>query len=333
MKPPVNFSSFLGNARIVDILGRAIRQGRLPHAMIFAGPSGVGKRTLALLLAQFLNCLSPQDDEPCSNCASCRKIVSGSHPDVRVIQPDGAYIKVDQVREMIGEIAYQPFEGRYRMVILDGAEQMKQEAANSLLKTLEEPPSPTIIILVTTNPYLLLGTIRSRSRMLQFGGIPQDRIESHLMSIEGRKAEEARMAAVFSNGSLGIALSLDPDRYRELRTQALSFVSLLIKRGRFAEVSRLAAAVSKEKELFPAWVEAVTTLLQEVYFAIVAPQRLARSDVAGEIDALARIASRSFIVSAIESLKQLRFAVQLNANRPLALEALFLESLQANERN
>jgi DNA polymerase-3 subunit delta' len=146
------WDSFLGNAHILDVLQRAVKKNRLPHAMIFSGPPSVGKRTLGNLLAQRLDCLNDAIDGACGVCGSCRKIISGAHPDVREIQPDGANIKIDQIRNLVNEIAYQPFEARYRVAILDSADKMNKEAGNCLLRTLEEPVSRTILILVTTVP-------------------------------------------------------------------------------------------------------------------------------------------------------------------------------------
>jgi len=327
MKTPLNFQSFVGNRHVVEILRRAVKQERLPHALIFAGPPGVGKRTLAELLAQRLNCLQPKDQEACCACISCRKIMAGTHPDVRVVRPEGTVIRIEQVRDMIREIAYQPFEGRYRVVILDPADQMKQEAANCLLKTLEEPPSRSILILITSKPYLLLGTIRSRARVLQLGPLAADVIENHLVVQEGRTLEDARLATALSNGSLSAALACDVSRHREIRGTALRFVSLLLRKGSFAEVSTLAANETKEKEPFQAWIELAQTLLQDVYCAKVAPRRMGQPEIAGELTALAQATPRAAVVAAIEALQQLREAVPLNVNRQLALEALFLSEI------
>jgi DNA polymerase-3 subunit delta' len=324
MKPPLTFHSFMGNRRVVEILRRAVDQGRLPHALIFAGPAGVGKCTLASLLAQHLNCLHPENGEACQSCNSCRKILNDAHPDVRIISPDGAYIKIDQLRALIDEIAYQPFEGRYRVAILDGADQMRVEAANCLLKTLEEPASRSILILVTTKPYLLLRTIRSRSRMLQFGLIDEAAIEAHLVNQAGRSPEDARLASALSNGSLGAALAFDADRSRDTRLQALRFISLLLGQGRFAQASALAAGIAKDKELFQSWVEITGMLLQDVYYAQVAPARMSQRDIVGELNGLAQSASHTAVVAAIQAVKNLKAALQQNVNRQLALEALFL---------
>lgn len=324
MVSPLDFSSFIGNRRVVEILRRALDQERLPHALIFAGPPGVGKKTLALILARHLNCLRPINGEACNACSGCRRIIAGTHPDVRIVEPEGAYIKIDRVRALIGEIAFQPFEARYRVAILDGADQMRQEAANCLLKTLEEPPSRSVLVLVTAKPYLLLETIRSRSRMLQFGPIAEGLIEEFLVGSQGRAPEDARLAAVLSNGSLGAALAFDVERNRETRRQALRFVSLLLQRGSFGRASALIAGVVKDKESFPEWVEMTALLLQDLYYAQTAPGRVGERDMAAELNDLAQSASHASVVAAIDAVKRLKAALQQNVNRQLALEAMFL---------
>jgi DNA polymerase-3 subunit delta' len=325
MTSVVSFDSFVGNRRVLEILRRAIDRERLPHALIFAGPQGVGKKTLALLLAQNLNCLHPRDGMACGSCGSCRKIRVGTHPDVRMIEPDGAFIKIDQVRALIEEIAFQPFEGHYRFAILNGADQMRQEGANCLLKTLEEPASQSFLILVTAKPYSLLGTIRSRARLLQFGPIPENLIEEYLVQQAARTREDARLAAVLINGSLGTALALDVAENRELRRQALRFISLLLRGESFAQGSALAAGIAKDKESFPSWLEIAATLLQDVYYAQISPERMRQVDIAAELKDLARAASHQQVVAAIESFKDLRATLPLNLNRQIALEALLLQ--------
>lgn len=349
----LNLDSFMGNRRAVEILRRAVERDRLPHALMFAGPDGVGKATLSVLLAQVVNCPASPIGEACGACPTCRRImavlqarslecltskgsvrcgacrncktIAGQHPDVRFIRPEEkSTISIRQVRAMIDEVSFQPFEAKCRVMILDPADQMRPEAMNSLLKTLEEPPSQTIIILVTTNPFLLPVTIRSRARTLQFSGIPQDQIERYLTEEAGRMAQEARIAAAFSNGSLGSALSFDTTQFREARSQALRFVSLLLERGSFAEVSRLAAAVAKDKEGFQLWVEAVGGVLQDVYYARIAPARIGQRDIMEELTRLAESTSKGAVVSAIAALKRLKSGLTFNLNRQLAVESLFL---------
>jgi len=352
MKYPIGLNTFLGNARAVEILRRAIKQDRLPHAMIFAGPAGVGKCTLALLIAQYLNCLAPLTNGPCGECTVCNRIMAviesrhlecqtlkgegfcGScsnckirtkrHPDIRLIEPEKTTIGIDQIRSLIEEIAFQPLEARYRVVVLDPAEQMRQEAHNSLLKTLEEPPSRTIIILVTTNPYMLLETIRSRSRMLQFGEIPQDQIERYLIKTEGRSVEDAGLAAALSGGSLATALNFNTAEYQDIRKQALQFVILLLKRGTFAEASAIASQVTKEKSFFQLWIESVATLLQDVYYVAKASERVGHRDLLAKLQEISGNSTDSAVLRNINAFRKLRGELQYNVNRQLALEAMFI---------
>ena len=354
MRSPIGLDTFIGNVRAVEILKRAIEQDRLPHAMIFAGPNGVGKCTLALLVARYLNCLSPKNNDACGQCSPCQRILAvlesrylacekgdsfcGSclscktrtkrHPDIRLIEPEKTTISIDQVREVIGEIAYQPLEARYRVVILDPAEQMRLEAHNSLLKTLEEPASRTVMILVTTNPYMLLETIRSRSRMLHFGEIPQEQIERHLVRAIGRSPDEARFAAALSKGSLADALDFNTNEYREIREQALHFVSLLLKKGRFMDASAVAAKVAKDKHFFQLWMESVAALLQDIYYSGIAVERVGQLDMLEAMKELNRTVKHSMLIRAIEAVQKLKSNLQYNVNRQIALEALFVELIR-----
>jgi DNA polymerase III subunit delta' len=350
MRNMVALRNFIGNAGAVEILKRAIQQDRLPHAMIFAGPAGIGKCTLALLLAQRLNCLSPVNDEACDHCSACTRIRAviesrglpclslksgfcGScpnclirikcHPDIRLIEPEKTTIGIDQIREMINEIMFQPFEAKFRVVILDPAEQMRAEAHNSLLKTLEEPASRTIIILVTTNPYMLLETIRSRSRLLQFGEILQDQIVQHLIN-EGRPADEARISAALSGGSLATALAFNSQEYREVREKALHFLELVLNKGGFSEASSIAAEITKDKQLFRLWADSMEALLQDIYYASTAPERIGQRDLIHRLQQMARAVPRSFVVSVIDAVRKLKSELQYNVNRQIALEAMFL---------
>lgn len=353
MRPPVSLQTFLGNARAVEILTRAIEQDRLPHAMIFSGPEGVGKCTLALLVAQYLNCPSPAPNGPCDSCSTCKRIRAvlecrylkcespkedgfcGScpacrirtrrHPDIHLVEPDGKNIRIEQVRELIGEIAFQPVEARYRVVILDPAEKMSAPAHHSLLKTLEEPPSRTVIVLVTTNPYMLLETIRSRSRMLQFGEIPQNQIEQHLVDHEGRTAEEARLAAALSGGSMAAALDFNTKEYLDMRKQALQFITLILRRGRFSDASALAAQVGKDKQSFPLWIESVTALLRDIYYAGWAAERVGQRDLLETIEALSQTVPHAALLRTIEKIRTLKSQLSYNVNRQIALEALFVD--------
>jgi DNA polymerase-3 subunit delta' len=348
----IDMDSFIGNRSAIVILKRAIELDRFPHAVILSGPVGVGKCTLAILLAQQLNCPSPSPAGACGICTVCRRIMaihqgryleclsskgesfcgscanckikSARHPDVRLIEPEKTTISIEQVRRLIGEIAFQPFEARYRVVIFDPAEQMRTEAHNSLLKTLEEPASRTILILVTPKPHALPATILSRSRLVPFGSIPQEQIERYLTEQAGRSPEESRLAAALSGGSLRLALDFNSSKFRDQREKALRFVSLILGHRGFSEGSSLAADVAKDKESFLLWLESASALLQDIFYLQVAPQRAGQRDLMPKLSALAEATPHTEVVSALKGIQKLRAGLQFNVNRQIALEALLL---------
>jgi DNA polymerase III subunit delta' len=352
MSSITRFNDFIGNPRVVQILRRAIEQDRLPHAMIFAGPAGVGKCTLALLVAQYLNCPTPVDDDACGVCPVCRRITaviesrrlvcekgadacgncsacrirSAKHPDIHLVEPEKTTIGIDQVRKMIGEIAFQPLEARYRVVILDPADKMSMEAHNSLLKTMEEPPSRTVIILVTTNPYLLLETIRSRSRMLHFGEIAQDKIARHLVRSRRMSDKDARLAAALCGGSLASALDFNAEAFRETREEAFRFISLLLTKGKFMDASAIAAKITKDRNTFLLWLESAEALLQDIYYVDIADDRVGQHDMIERMKQLRRKTTRSTLVQALDAIGELKAGLKLNVNRQIALEAMFLST-------
>ena len=348
-------NTFIGNSRAVNILKKAIEQDRLPHAMIFAGPPGVGKCTLALLTAQALNCLTPQNGNACGQCASCRRImayvesrhkecVKGEnaacgvcpvcqarnrrHPDIRLIEPEKkTAISIDQIRDIIAETAFQPFEARYRVAILDPADLMRAEAQNSLLKTLEEPPSRTVMILIATNPHLLLETIRSRARILPFGEIPSEQIVRYLTQNEGKSEPDAILAAALSGGSLGAAMEFDTAEYRDARESALEFVMLLLNRGSFTSASAIVAGITKDKkdkDAFLTWIESASAILRDIYYSGITDDRVGQRDIIQKLRALRQKTRHSLLIRAIEAMGKLKADLHYNVNRQIALEALFI---------
>jgi DNA polymerase-3 subunit delta' len=215
------FREIAGHRHLLDLLAGAASRGTLPPSLIFAGPEGVGKRQAALALAALVNCLTPAERDGCGTCAACTRIARGVHADVLVIEPgDTGYIKVDQVRDAIERAAYRPFEGRRRVVIVDGADAMLAEAQNALLKTLEEPPSASMFVLVTSRPDMLLPTVRSRCQHLRFGRLPTDDIARVLIDGHGYSSADAHAAASAADGSLGVALEGGSDAFAEARDSA-----------------------------------------------------------------------------------------------------------------
>jgi DNA polymerase-3 subunit delta' len=204
----------IGNDGIRARLWRAADDGRLHHCYVFEGPDGVGKRTTALRFALYLNCLS--EHRPCGACPVCRQILAGSHPDVLIVGPDPEratrVITAEQARGIIHSLQLQRHSARRRVVIVDPADAFTEEAANALLKTLEEPPPGTQFILVTARVGALLQTVRSRSQRVRFGPVPRVELEAWLVA---RGLDRA--LAVEADGSPGVALRLAEGEAAERR--------------------------------------------------------------------------------------------------------------------
>src|SRR5688572_21351722 len=234
----VAFDSVVGHDRVRELLARAIRGGRLPPALLLTGPDGVGKRTLALAAARALVCEKALG-EPCEQCPACSRAARGIHPDVLLIEPETATIKIEQVRDMAREVLALPFEGRSRAFVLDEAHVMTEQASNALLKSLEEPPATSHVFLVTASPQALLPTIRSRCQTLRLGPLPPTLLESYLRERADLSAEEASLRAALSGGSIGAALAFDSEAYRSSRNDLLQFLERAATAG---AVERMEAA-------------------------------------------------------------------------------------------
>jgi DNA polymerase-3 subunit delta' len=233
------FRDIVGHRRLLDLVAAAATRASLPPSLIFAGPDGVGKRMAALALAQLVNCPTPvapssgtragargatvevSSHDACGVCPTCTRIARLVHADVLVVEPgDTGVIKVDQVREVIERTAYRPFEGRRRVVIIDDADAMLPEAQNALLKTLEEPPSASMFVLVTARPDELLPTVRSRCQRLRFGRLSAHDIAAVLMQAHEYSSTDAYAAASAADGSIGLALEGGSDALVEAREAA-----------------------------------------------------------------------------------------------------------------
>jgi DNA polymerase-3 subunit delta' len=238
----VSFSSLIGHHAAVDLLRRAVAEQRVPQSLLIAGPEGIGKGTLALALAQAVNCRRPENGDGCGTCTNCRRIASGQFSDVtRLELGDEASIKIRAVRERVIEpIAYRPFEGARRVSIIDPADAMTREAQDALLKTLEEPPSAALLILVSAYPDTLLPTIQSRCRRLRLGVLSDDDVMRVLVEREGIPAPQARALAAASGGRVAAALAARSGTFEADRDAAWSF--LAAQRGALA--GRLKAAAS-----------------------------------------------------------------------------------------
>lgn len=223
------FHDIAGNSRVKKILKLSLRRQRVPNSMLFCGPQGVGKRNAALTLAKALNCLEKTDDA-CEECLHCRAIQGGNFPDVIEIVAAGDFIKIDQM-PIVKQLAYlKPMSGRRRVFLVDEAEKMNEESANSILKVLEEPPLFTHIILITDNPAFILQTVKSRCQVLSFSPVSKDEIEQALRD-RGYEEEKARIMALLVRGNLEQALGLEWEEIQRRRQEAWELFQALISRG------------------------------------------------------------------------------------------------------
>src|ERR1051325_775256 len=233
------FSTLSGNDEVKETLRRLLSNGRLPGSLLFTGEAGVGKKLFALELAKALNCRNRQGVEGCDECSSCKRIsrstfppfgdddedkarmVWSEHADVAMVRPYKQIIRVGPIRELEREANFRPFEGVARIFIIEDADYMNEQAANALLKTLEDPEPATHLILTTTNPTALPATIRSRCQTIQFAPISAPRLETFLVNEKGLDKKNAQLLARTSRGSLGRACEGDVDTYRDRREAML----------------------------------------------------------------------------------------------------------------
>jgi len=244
----------IGQDRVVSLLQRSLEQGSVAHAYLVIGPPHVGKMTLALNLAQALNCEA--SDPPCGLCDACQKIASGKHADVQIIGLDSgssAEISIDQIRQMQHSSNLPPFEGRYKIFIIDRAELLSTEAANCLLKTLEEPVGGVVFILLTTSGEVLPATVVSRCQKLELPPLPTSQVEVALSQRWGVEQQRARLLARLCHGCLGWAILASSDeRLLKLRAERLEGLLNILSgdyEARFNYVTQLVAWFSQSREL------------------------------------------------------------------------------------
>lgn len=211
------WNKVIGHDRQIDALRRSLAEGRPPHAWLFSGIRGIGKRLVAQTLAAAICCRG--SNSPCGLCTSCTKVINNVHPDVLVVEPEGQRLKIDQVRTLARKIQFHPLESDAKVAVIDEADSMTEAAANSLLKILEEPPSATHFILITSAAHRLLPTIRSRCRHVTFLPLNDTVVADYLQRLGGWQPDEARRVATLAQGSLGLARQLTPEFITEVLGQ------------------------------------------------------------------------------------------------------------------
>jgi DNA polymerase-3 subunit delta' len=355
------FSDFHGNSDIVHRLREMIARDHLPHGIVLSGGQGSGKYTLALMLAQALNCLNrPQTDglpDFCGQCANCTRIAESAnldarfaeavearenmretdkketrifvqtHPDVLVIPPDPPQmmIKVDQVRRVIETIYYRPGQGRERVYIFTDSAFMK-EAANSLLKVLEEPPDFATIFLLTENPGELLPTIRSRSMVFTLAVLTSEEIERDLAKHHPEwKSAERALVARLCEGCVGRARSFDLEAYTAARAHALTILNSALRGGEHSDLFKATESYrpgAEGRQKTEALIKTLYSLLRDLMFIDSgAPQLVRNTDIASDLKRLAESADFAWITTASDRLAEVERGMRRNLLRSLSLDA------------
>ena len=336
----VPFRTLVGHRRLVSLLSRAAARGSVPPSLLFAGPEGVGKRRAAIALAQALNCLAPvQSDEierdACGECAACRRIGRGTHPDVIVVEPgDTGSIKIEQVRDVIERAGYRPFEGRRRVVIIDAADAMTADAQSALLKILEEPPSSSVFVLVSSSPDALLATVRSRCPRLRFGPLSASDVADALMRDHGYPEADARAVAADADGSLGRALHAQSAELAEARHTAHQWLTQTARGSDPASRINLAqsffgrkALPAVERERMAVCLRALSSLLRDLgILSTRADARLlANADLQGELQRLASSWDGARSMRAFTAVDRALGALERNASPKVVADWLVLQ--------
>jgi DNA polymerase III subunit delta' len=334
------FGKLVGNERVKENLRRLVTNGRVPGGLLFAGPEGVGKKEFALELARGLIC----KNGGCEDCPICgrigtfdlpnsekkedyEKVFLSGHPDVGIVIPFKRNILVNGIRALEQEANFRPFEGGKRVFIIEDAHKMNDSAANALLKTLEEPPPTTHLVLITSRPDSMLQTIRSRCQTIRFAPVAEAEIEG-LLTTNGRSKEDAKLAARVSGGSVGGALATDVAEFRDSREAMLGVVRAALVTGETASMLRISEQIAdaKNKDRFEWNIRILQTLVHDILAlrSGADPNKIVNADIAAELKILADEAGTSSLSDWQISLEDLLASLNVNVNKKVATDALFV---------
>jgi DNA polymerase-3 subunit delta' len=332
----MHLTELLGQPKAVNLLTRALSSSRLAHAYLFTGPDGVGKTTAARAVAATLLCREETGTAPCGLCPGCLKFASGNHPDFFPIRPDGAVIKIDQIRELKKALAFPPLEARLRVTLLDEVHTMRREAANSLLKLLEEPPPDNLFLLTADEAEPLLPTILSRCQVIPFSPLSLEVSTAILLKMHpGLDQEGARTLAGLAGGSPGRIKDLDHAELLQLSRDILAVLHAAHASAadRVESALSLAARVAKSEGL-----ETLLDLLR-LFFKDTAAA-CCRGHSAGRVphhpaQIHGRARERWNLPELSDSIQAVDYAQQAltrNCNRQMVCEVLFLRLLTGPAR-
>ena len=324
-----SLSDILGQSRATDVLRRAVARGKLAHAYLFSGPDGVGKATCARCLAAALNC-HERPGEGCDGCVSCHKIANDLHPDLIVLRPDGAYIKIGQVRELEQHLMFAPHEGRHRVVLVDGADRLNESAANALLKSVEEPRPRTLFVLATAALHRVTPTLVSRCQRIRFAPLEHEHLLTVIADRSDAPREDQQAAAALAEGSPGRALRLlSADQMELIRKSADALLDAADSPDALASFDA-AARAGKDRQLLAEVLDVLRVWLRDLLLCRegLAGSRTVNRDQLARLERQAKRLPRAAIISRLRLVNEAQAALRGNANATLALENLVLQMRQ-----
>lgn len=333
----MKLSDIIGHNEQVEHLIKAYRSDRLAHAYLFYGPDGIGKKSVARALAQYIFCENKDlpaesgqkrdhDSDSCSHCAPCRKISADNHPDLIAILPEKSVIKIDMIRELQHKLNFGKYDAKYKFCIIDEADKIRVEAANALLKTLEEPAKDTVIILVTAKINTLLPTIISRCQKVRFNPISVGEIKGELIRRYAVDSDEAEIIAAFSQGSFA-KISLDNfSDIIELRRS-------LVKKIKEVSLSNLSGIINysseisnSDKEYLVETIEIIKTFYRDASMIKSGmTDYLINKDIVNDINRIALSMTHSELFEKVNIMSQIQSSLMANVNKKLALESMLIE--------
>jgi len=336
----------LGQEKPLQLLTTFLRNGTIPHALLFTGIEGIGKRSAAMVFAMACNCLNPDPDhrfegrkdhpaaqhrpattKPCGSCKSCRKILSGNHPDVITIMPSGPFIRIGQIRDLLYTLALKPFEAEFRLVVIKDSQAMNPAAGNAFLKVLEEPPERTILILTAGHTADLLPTIVSRCQHIRFNPISSKILEEMLIQRQGLLPDEAAIIATLSNGSFTKAIAMTTAKNQvgliNLRNWLIAEVDALASKP-IASLLAFADKLSKNKAMVPESLEIIKSYLRDLVICKYYPEKIINQDLSTKIQSTSQKITVTSLLSKIKEIQTAQQNIQANANLRLTLETLVM---------
>ncbi|MBW2543910.1 MAG: DNA polymerase III subunit delta' [Deltaproteobacteria bacterium] len=318
------FSDIYGQGKQLNVLQGAMKSDRVPHAYLFHGIKGVGKKTTAKTLAKALNC-GEENADSCDRCHSCLKIDRGIHPDIVFIEPEGIFIKINKIRELQDQIKFRPFEGRKRVFVITDADRMNDASANALLKTLEEPKPSNILILTTSRVHKLPQTIISRCQKIRFNPVRSETITSFLTDRLSMDEKPALTIASSSGGSIGRALEIKKESFFDFKNDVIKTFSAAGQSQRVGiQLFFLADSFGKDREsalqkldIFRGWHRDML-----VYRETRDVNKLIHRDIADATKKLSEKMAGTDILENIKAISDAYDAIDRNANRQLILESM-----------